>query len=565
MGAEGLVLDLPSGGFERRQAAEAVRASGLVDFLHRRAPGPFGLSAAAVALLEGLVESVDEGWAAARALRGMFLEELSPKGSLAVAELGPLHELFAAAFQVAVTADGFRERARALAPEPSVEGSMELAGLEDLLRAGPGWDLAARILRLAVAYLERKESIRSVEGLDPGRALTMALAAFFELLRRAVVLFGKSTELRALQRAVEERQVLVAGRRYRGLVLEARQEDPSGLLDVWPDQIVGNEEYLQAGLRLARDVAAYDFRLRRNPKKINPVLFGLGRPGCGKTVTAHAIGNYFLDYCRRRGVRARFRVVRRTDWASSYQNASAANLVRIFREEVYGFDGVCGVYWPDIDTAFASRSSDDLRMEEKQNLGAVFGIFDGTLLPRDGKWFLVCDANTMNMDEATVSRIAQNPFQVEGPTTVEDYVRLARDVLLADLREFLPKSEADWREIGESFRKYDLSGRNVDAVCRNIRSRIQDFEFPDEYFRADPEQRAEMVRRLSHPVSKEDFLAAIDAWTRFQREAEERAERERFQREVEELVRRLNASRAAAERAARLGLLEPGERPWPVE
>jgi hypothetical protein len=189
---------------------------------------------------------------------------------------------------------------------------------------------------------------------------------------------------------------------------------------------------LQAGLKLARDVAAYDLEQRRSPKQLNPVLFGLGRPGCGKTITAHAIGNYFLEYCRERDIPARFKVIRRTDWASSYQNASAATLVKIFKEEVYGFDGVCGVYWPDIDTAFASRSSGDLRSEEKNNLGAVFGIFDGTLIPKDGKWFMICDANFMQMDEATRSRIAQNPFTVKGPTTSEDYVQLLREMLLGE-------------------------------------------------------------------------------------------------------------------------------------
>src|SRR5690606_1302007 len=117
-------------------------------------------------------------------------------------------------------------------------------------------------------------------------------------------------------------------------------------------------------------------------------------------------------------------------------------------------EGVCGVYWPDIDTAFASRGSGDLRSEEKNNLGAVFGIFDGTLLPKDGKWFMICDANYMQMDEATRSRIAQNPFTVRGPTSPEDYVQLLRDVLLADLRPFIaPGEDAGWAAIGAALVK----------------------------------------------------------------------------------------------------------------
>ncbi len=285
-------------------------------------------------------------------------------------------------------------------------------------------------------------------------------------------------------------------------------------------------------------------RLGGDPKKVNPVLFGLGRPGCGKTITAHAVGNYFLDYCRTRGVPARFRVIRRTDWASSYQNASAARLVEIFKDEVYAFDGVCGVYWPDIDTAFASRASGQLRMEEKQNLGAVFGIFDGTLLPKDGKWFLVCDANYMQMDEATISRIAQNPFVVEGATEPDEYVRLLRDILLRDVARFVETDEAGWRAIGERLAKAGLSGRAVESIAGNVRAKIQDFEFPDAYFSADFDERKRIVEAASNRIGRADVEAQIDGYVRFQKEAEEREAAERFERQVSEMVERLKTDPA---------------------
>jgi SpoVK/Ycf46/Vps4 family AAA+-type ATPase len=351
--------------------------------------------------------------------------------------------------------------------------------------------------------------------------------------------------------------------RYEGFAARQKAEPVTDLKPVRLEDVVGNEDYIQAGLRLARDVAAYDLVHRRSPKQLNPVLFGLGRPGCGKTIAAHAIANYFLEYCRARDVPARFRVIRRTDWASSYQNASAAELVRIFKEEVYGFAGVCGVYWPDIDTAFASRGSGDLRMEEKQNLGAVFGIFDGTLIPKDGKWFMLCDANFMQMDEATVSRIAQNPYRVHGPRTPEDYVRMLRDIMLRDVRAFASPDDPRWVEVGKACVARDLSGRNVEAIANNLRSHVQDFEYPDEYFRASFEERQRIIERLSHRVTIDDVLRRIDDYVKFAKEAEEQAERERFEREVAEMVRQLNAGRAAAERAAQA--VFSGSSPAPVE
>ncbi|MFB6350491.1 MAG: AAA family ATPase, partial [Bradymonadaceae bacterium] len=301
-----------------------------------------------------------------------------------------------------------------------------------------------------------------------------------------------------------------------------------------------------AGMQLARDVAGYDFDAGENPKEVNPILFGLGPPGSGKTITAHAVGNYFLDFCNKHDVPARFRVVRRTDWASSYQNASARNLVEIFRQEVYEFDGVCGVYWPDIDTAFASRSSDGLRMEEKQNLGAVFGIFDGTLLPQDGKWFLICDANTLHMDDATVSRIAQNPLRVEGPTEPDHYVELMRDIQLEGLDPFVPDGDDTWRGIGERAAELGMTGRDVEAVCRQIRSRIQDFDYPDRYFEADPDQRREIVHELSNAVDTDTILRELDEWDDFHGDSEYKDE-EKFQKEVDAIVERLNTTPASQE------------------
>jgi SpoVK/Ycf46/Vps4 family AAA+-type ATPase len=295
------------------------------------------------------------------------------------------------------------------------------------------------------------------------------------------------------------------------------------------------------------------------------VLFGLGRPGCGKTITAHAVGNYFLEFCAQHEIPARFKVIRRTDWASSYQNASAATLIKIFKEEVYGFEGVCGVYWPDIDTAFASRASGGLRSEEKSNLGAVFGIFDGTLIPRDGKWFMLCDANYMQMDEATVSRIAQNPFTVRGPCSPDDYVTLLRDVLLRDVRDSVSPSDPAWAEVGTRLVRADLSGRQVESIAGNIRAHIQDFEYPAAYFKADFEARASIIRELSRALSPADVLARVDEYTTFHREAEEREAKERFDNEVSQMVAQLNAGRAATARAAKEAAHAIQREQYPVE
>lgn len=558
---EPIEISLPPGGFRPSAAIGAVRRSGLPEKCETLAGGPFGHTSVTAGLLEILCESVDLALAAGEALCGAILDDIGDDDSLNLPALSTRQRQLVASFEIIALTDAARRDLDDLCGLPSDGGSLDSDGLDDLLsREQDEPERLEHVLRLANGWLEMKsqngelaahrgeEEQHDDSGIDDV-TLARSLAAFFSLLRRAILDFTERSSFRPLVDALEERRIEAAGHPYHGLEIRERIDDRSGLRPVTPADVVGNDDFLDAGMRLARDVAGYDLESGSNPKHVNPILFGLGPPGSGKTYSAHAIGNYFLDYCRNRDVPARFRVVRRTDWASSYQNASARNLVRIFREEVYEFEGVCGVYWPDIDTAFASRSSQGLRMEEKQNLGAVFGIFDGTLLPKDGKWFLICDANTLHMDDATVSRIAQNPIRVEGPTEPDQYVELMREIQLGELREFLPEDDDVWQQIGRRAAQLDLTGRNIESIARNVRSNIQDFEYPDEYFEAAPRRRREIVRERSNPVQGDDILREIREWHAFQKNSEQRAEQKRFEREVDSIVRRLNASRDASGRS----------------
>ena len=549
-----LLVTPPPGGFDRAGLRDLVKESGLAAALHKLVRAPFGHTVLTLRALDAAIEAGDLALHAGEALHAALLEDIARTGTLALPEPTRDQRMFVGAFTLTVLGDGLAPRLGEVAPSPAVDGELEAAGLEDLL-VKPAREALKSALAMAGKYLEiqaQRQPGASAARLDEREVWAVTtLHAFVLQLAGAVRKLTHAGRLRPFGVALAQRKVVVGELRYEGFTARSAEGPASDLKPVKLVDVVGNQEYMQAGLKLARDVAAYDLKARRGPKQINPVLFGLGRPGCGKTITAHAIGNYFLDFCKQRDVPARFKVIRRTDWASSYQNASAATLVKIFKEEVYGFEGVCGVYWPDIDTAFASRGSGDLRSEEKNNLGAVFGIFDGTLIPKDGKWFMICDANYMQMDEATRSRIAQNPFTVRGPTSADDYVHLLRDVLLGDLRPFVAVGEdARWTEVGEALVRADLSGRSVESVANNIRAFVQDFEYPDEYFRADYEGRRALILRLSRRVGIADVLREVSEYVQFHRDAEEREARERFDREVDAMVQQLNAGRAATARAA---------------
>lgn len=331
-------------------------------------------------------------------------------------------------------------------------------------------------------------------------------------------------------------------------------DEPAQLLPVSFDDIVGNADFVSAGRRLARDIAGFDLKAGKNPKKVrNQILFVLGKPGCGKTVTAHAIGNYFLDLCKTSGLPARMRVIRRTDWASSFQNQSAKSLLDIFKAEVFDYEGVCGVYWPDIDTAFAARGDADIRQEEKNILGTVFGILDGTIGPKNGKWFLICDANTVHMDEATLSRISQNPISAAGPVAPADYVRLLRDIKLKSKAQWLKLTPEEWDKLGERCVAEGLSGRAAEHLAGRVITEVEDFDEPDEYFKLPFAEKEALIAQLSRPVDYAKLLGMLEAYCKFEKEAQRRGEEEKFVDRVNEIRFNLSAQRAA------LGTLAGGE------
>ncbi|MFA6318979.1 MAG: hypothetical protein WC943_16335, partial [Elusimicrobiota bacterium] len=207
--------------------------------------------------------------------------------------------------------------------------------------------------------------------------------------------------------------------------------------------------------------------------------------------------------------------------------------------------GVSGVYWPDIDTAFAARGDADIRQEEKANLGTIFGILDGTIGPKNGKWFLLCDANSLHMDEATLSRLAQAPIRALGPETGADYVRLLRDIKLRGKGAWLKASEDEWRVVGERCLAEKLSGRSVDNLAGRILTEIEDFTEPPEYFSMDFAGKAKVIAELSRTVTAGRVLELIGEHVRFERSAQARAEEERFRGRVEEIRFHLSAQRAA--------------------
>lgn len=526
-----------------------IKELGFHSFLITCCTGPYGPTHLHLSLLETLETACAQIMEISKSLSHTILSERKAAGFAFAAATDPVDDAFCRLFAVFAAAETAAARASILAEEnPEIEGAFRQLWVARLRDHEP-----KHIVRTIIGELSSFLDFHQVhpeksKRISEPKELAGCVTAFFQLLTNGIHAIATDVEYERHRVALESMHVDICGRRYTGFAFAAKSaenEEPGELLPIHYDDIVGNKDYIQAGLRLARDVAGFDFAAGMNPKKLNPVLFGQGSPGCGKTITAHAIGNFFLDYCRERNVPAKFIVIRRTDWASSYQNASANKLVEIFKEEVHAYPGVVGVYWPDIDTAFAARSSPGLRSEESNILGASFGIFDGTLIPKNGKWFLICDANYMHMDEATLSRISQDPYKILGPVDAADFVELMREKKLSEFVDLLPLSDEQWNEIGQMCVNFNFSGRNVDSICQKIQVEIQNVEPPDEYYTADFATRKRILRELAQPIGFERLKEMLEGYKNFEQVASAQVEEERFNQRVEEIVLNLSAQAAA--------------------
>jgi hypothetical protein len=529
----------------RRAAARAaIRAAGLPAAVTAAAPGTYGLTSGGLRLLEAMESALATGLAAEGALLARVAADRAR--GFAADEPTDGERRFAGAFGVLVACEEALGATEGGPPAALPDRSFPADDVAAILAAGDG-GFAARLVRDLAGYVDHyREHVDTSRRLGDDVRLLACARSHLRRMALAARAAADAVEHAALRDALEAAGVHLPGVEYQGLVRRAADDDEEPeLLDVTVDDVVGNRDFLDAGLKLARAVAAFDLAAGKNPRAVdNPVLFALGSPGCGKTVTAHAIGRRFLELCREAGLPGRFRVIRKTDWASHYQNKSAGDLLRIFKDEVFGFHGVCGAYWPDIDTAFQARSGPDVRAEEKANLGTLFGILDGTVGPRNGRWFLLCDANYMDMDEALSSRLTQDPKLVKGPETPADYVQLLRDVKLKHWRDRLP-ADAEWEPIGRRLKDGGLSGRAVAAIAGRIVAELQDVEEPPGFLKMTYDEKVAALRAAARPVSAPRILEHVETYVHFDRDAAERAHRERFLRRVDEIRLQLSAQALA--------------------
>lgn len=531
----------------RALVRERIRSAGLPALISEINPGTYGNTVVNIRMLEALELGFSATVAVRRALAGRIIADR--RSGFAAGTLTEPEERFCSLLATAVGAQEALSDIDIAAESLPPRGThLKLDEYRPLLTSDETALLDGLVNDICAYIRFYRNHPDPALSLDREERLVACLAGYLSLLAATAQRLGDDNEYAAALEALREHGLFLREGEYRGFTragaLMPREE--STLLPVLPDDIVGNEDVLQAGVALADAVAGFDLQRGENPRRVrNPVLFVLGDPGCGKTVTAHAIGNHFLDLCRRHDIPARFRIIRRTDWASHYQNKSANELLRIFKEEIFGFPGVAGAYWPDIDTAFAAREDPGIRGEDKAVLGTLFGLLDGTIGPRNGKWFLIADANYLSMDKAALSRLTQDPHYAKGPRSAGDFVELMREKKLGKMRDHVKLSDEQWEEFGRRCVECRLSGRAVDNMANQVMAELERVALPEEYFSMPYERKNELLYTLRRDFTFEQVMTMVDRYVQFEREAEERSRRERFDRRVTE-IRESLAARIAA-------------------
>ena len=310
---------------------------------------------------------------------------------------------------------------------------------------------------------------------------------------------------------------------------------------------------------------------KKNNEWINPRLpfshsaFVVSKPGEGKTFLAHATANEFLEFCSKRDIPARVIILRPTDYGTAYQFESAKNLQRWIDDEIVGWNGAVMVYTPDFDTYLVSRESPHTTNEQKQVQNIMFGIFDGTLGKKNGKWFWWADANFLPEDAAAYSRLKENMWEGEGVKSGEGVVKLFRDIKLRDYKDYISSiTEKQWEEFGKlCYEEYGMNGRAVDHISTNAIKRIRPMrsELPEKYYDPDTtlEECLEMERKHSKPLSYEDIRGIAGHYFKEEKDVMDRQRQEEHKSNVEYILRNRGAQ---ADADAIMGLSSiPGEEP----
>ena len=292
------------------------------------------------------------------------------------------------------------------------------------------------------------------------------------------------------------------------------------------EDVIGTQELGQRLWSNCLKLAAYDHDRKKNPYDPASVIFTYGEPGGGKTFTAHAYIQSFAELCREKGISVWALTHSTTDYASHFQNKTA-NELSALAGKIKEFPGVVIMYVADADNIFQSRKNPSLTSEQQQQLGVYFKMFDGTMIPKNGKFMAVMDANYLEgIDDATKSRLFDEVVEVKRFSTVSDFSELARRSLTRGLTT-TGVIDTEWEKIGEYLLQCPLSNREIQHVIKQLR---RGFDVPQEMLGKSYDEHIQFRNTQLQGLDKSTIVGKFEGYIK-QRMEVERASYESHRRD----------------------------------
>lgn len=364
-----------------------------------------------------------------------------------------------------------------------------------------------------------------------------------------------------LKPVVASRHFLFDGVAVSGFTLQLEDPESVALSGETFDQMVGNRELKTSLGGLADKILLYDPRTRRNPAKelgdFARTILLYGRPGTGKTMAISSLIHELTT--RAKKLDKPFRAVLiGSDVKDKYFGESVKNLQRKLAELHRG-DRICLVAIEDIDLMLASRDDVNVNAADKDLLHELMNTLEGVASRDLGNAVIVATTNDIKgIEGALAERLQENPMEVRGPETVEDFATLFRH----KLRRGLPEAQGGvggyvrvpdegsrrrpgWREIGEACLEYGFTGRPVKNICKRLMTLAGEFRMPEEIYGLEGDECVEKLRGLYRPIDGAAVLAEVERYRTHSLAHEEAMREERVRQRKESLLNELRAGRLA--------------------
>ncbi len=292
------------------------------------------------------------------------------------------------------------------------------------------------------------------------------------------------------------------------------------------EDVINSEEYVSILWKNLVKLLFYDHDRRgeRDPNPFDPAgcIFTYGAPGGGKTFIAHALIRELARVCEERALPFWAFTHSTSDYASEYQNKTA-NMLDQLALQIRAFPGPVVMYVADADNIFQSRKDARLTAEQQQTLAVYFKMFDGQLIPRNGKFMAIMDANYIDhIDDATKSRLFDRVIELERFKKPHDFARLVRNQLTKGAQDLITLTDEDWLAIGQYLLDSPLGNREIGHVVKGLRG---NFDVPESLIGAPYAEvigyRNEYFREINREVIVTSFQKYIETRLEMERKSRE--------------------------------------------